>query len=109
MHLHQLTPPEWDRLADDPAFRTLVAAKRRFVIPATVFFLLYFFALPVLLGLAPALMRRPVAGPLTFAFAFALSEFAMAWVLLVLYLLRARKFDEMAEALVTRARERISA
>jgi len=109
VQLHHLTPPEWDRLAGDTDFRALVAAKRRFIIPATIFFLLYFFALPVLLGIAPALMRRTVAGPLTFAFAFALSEFVMAWILLAVYLLRARKFDEMAEALVTRERERLSA
>ncbi len=109
MQLHHLTSSEWDRLAGDPDFRALVAAKRRFILPATLFFLLYFFALPVLLGIAPALMRRPVAGALTLAFAFALSEFVMAWILLALYLLRARRFDEMAEALVTRTRERLSA
>ncbi|NOT61472.1 MAG: DUF485 domain-containing protein [Acidobacteria bacterium] len=37
-------------------FKELVAAKRKFIIPATVFFIVYYFALPLLVGYAPALM-----------------------------------------------------
>ncbi|MHB8145884.1 MAG: DUF485 domain-containing protein [Vulcanimicrobiaceae bacterium] len=109
MQHHHLTPADWERLADDPDFRALVASKRRFVVPATIFFLLYFFALPVLLGVAPALMRRAVIGPLTLAYVFAFSEFIMAWILLALYLLRARHFDVIADRIVANARETFSA
>ena len=105
---HHLTPADWDRLADDPDFRALAAAKRRFIVPATVFSLLYFFALPLLLGVAPALMRRAVIGPLTFAYAFAFSEFILAWILLALYLLRARHFDEIADRIVAKTHETLS-
>jgi uncharacterized membrane protein (DUF485 family) len=48
-------------------------------------------------------MSRPVVGPLTIAYCFALSQFLMAWVLLALYLYRARRFD--LEAARIRRRE----
>jgi uncharacterized membrane protein (DUF485 family) len=90
---HHITPEQWDALAGEPEFRALVAARRRFIVPATLFFIVYFFALPVSVGFAPAVMSRPVWGPLTAAYCLALSEFAMAWILLALYLWQARSFD----------------
>jgi uncharacterized membrane protein (DUF485 family) len=89
----QITPEQWDALAAEPEFRSLVATRRRFVIPATIFFVSYYLALPISVGFAPQLMSRPVIGPLTLAYCFALSQFAMAWILLAAYLMRARAFD----------------
>ncbi|HEY5258067.1 MAG TPA: DUF485 domain-containing protein [Candidatus Baltobacteraceae bacterium] len=93
-HQH-LRPKDWDAVAADPAFAQLLRTKRRFVVPATTFFALYYFSLPVLVGAFPALARRPVWGDLTLAYAFAFSQFAMAWVLLALYVWRARAFDAL--------------
>jgi uncharacterized membrane protein (DUF485 family) len=102
---HHLTPSDWDVVAKDPQFRHLIASKRRFVIPATTFFILYYLALPVLIALRPALMSRPVYGPLTLAFVLALSQFAMAWILLAVYLWRSRSFDKMESQIVETVRE----
>jgi uncharacterized membrane protein (DUF485 family) len=88
-----ISPEQWDALAAEPEFRSLVAARRRFVIPATLFFIVYYLALPVSVGFAPQVMSRPILGPLTLAYCFALSQFAMAWILLAAYLWRARRFD----------------
>ena len=92
MH-RRLTPQRWEALATEPEFRALQRARRRFIIPATIFFIAYYLALPVAVGFFPAAMSRPVAGPLTLAYCFALSQFAMAWILLGLYLWSARSFD----------------
>jgi uncharacterized membrane protein (DUF485 family) len=97
---HHLTPGDWTKVANEPQFRSLIRDKRRFVIPATVFFIAYYLALPVLVGFAPAMMERPVVGPVTVANLFALSQFAMAWILLALYLWRARGYD-VTEKIVT--------
>ena len=61
-HRH-ITPEQWDALAAEPEFRALVSARRRFIIPATIFFVVYYFALPVSVGFAPQLMSRAVWGP----------------------------------------------
>jgi uncharacterized membrane protein (DUF485 family) len=90
---HRAGPTPWDALAAEPEFRALVRSRRRFVIPATIFFIAYYLALPISVGWFPNTMSRPVLGPLSLAFCFALSEFAMAWILLALYLGRARSFD----------------
>jgi uncharacterized membrane protein (DUF485 family) len=94
-HRH-ISADEWHALAAEPEFRSLLTARRRFVIPATIFFIAYYLALPISVGVAPQVMSRAVWGPLTLAYVFALSEFAMAWILLGLYLLRARTFDPQA-------------
>lgn len=95
--------PQWRAVADEPEFRALLRSRRRFVIPATIFFIAYYFALPISVGLAPEAMSRPVLGPLTIAYCFAFSQFFMTWTLLALYLYRARRFD--AEAARLRQRE----
>ncbi|MBV9719867.1 MAG: DUF485 domain-containing protein [Candidatus Eremiobacteraeota bacterium] len=92
----QIKPTRWKELAAEPEFRTLLRSRRRFVVPATVFFIAYYLALPISAGFFPAAMSRPVVGPLTLAYCFALSQFAMAWILLALYMRRARAFDVQA-------------
>ncbi|MBV8638781.1 MAG: DUF485 domain-containing protein [Candidatus Eremiobacteraeota bacterium] len=105
MQHHHLSAREWDELAADADFQALLRARRRFTIPAVIFALAFFFALPLGIALAPDYMRQPIAGPLTRAWVFALLQFVMAWVLLALYMHEARAFDERAEKFVERARE----
>lgn len=89
----------WEALANEPEFRALLRARRRFVIPATIVFVAYYLALPISAGFFPSAMSRPIFGPLTVAYVFALSQFAMAWLLLALYLWIARSFDLRAAKL----------
>ena len=93
-------PPDWDRLAATPAFVELLRAKRRFIVPATVFFLVYYFALPLLTGYMPELMSRKVIGDFSLAYAFALSQFPMAWAVAALYLRAAERFDRAAAGVI---------
>ena len=91
------SPVRWDILANSSSFRTLVREKRRFIIPASVFFLVYYFALPILVGYFPGLMKRRVFGPVNIAYVFALSQFFMAWLLAWIYIRAAVRFDRLAE------------
>ena len=97
--------PRWQSLAAEPEFRSLLRSRRRFVVPATIFFIAYYLALPIAAGFWPKAMSRPVLGPLTIAYCFALSQFVMAWLLLALYLYRARQFD-LAAARIRRRETR---
>ncbi len=94
--MHHARPTRWQAVAATPEFRSLLRSRRRFVIPATVFFIAYYLALPVTVGWLPRVMSRPVLGPLTLAYCFALSQFAMAWILLAVYLRRSLGFDVRA-------------
>ncbi len=64
---------DWDIVANNDEFKALMAAKVRFVVPMTIFFIVYYFALPVLVGYAPEFMSTPVLGPVNIAYLFALS------------------------------------
>jgi uncharacterized membrane protein (DUF485 family) len=90
---------DWERIASTQKFRSLLREKRRFVVPATCFFVIYYFALPVLVGYFPELMSRPVLGPVNLAYLFALSQFLMAWILAWLYVRAAERFDKHANEL----------
>ncbi len=87
-------PSEWDIVARNDEFKDLMAAKARFIVPATIFFVVYYFALPVLVGYAPELMSTPVIGPVNIAYLFALSQFFMAWLIAWLYIRAAGRFDQ---------------
>ena len=96
--------PDWAAIEQTPEFRALVRAKRAFIIPATLFFVAYYFALPALVGYWPDLMSRPVVGHVNLAYLFALSEFVMAWAIMAVYVRRARRYDRMAESLLQRVK-----
>jgi uncharacterized membrane protein (DUF485 family) len=95
---------EWRAIETGADFQQLVAAKRRFIIPATIFFVVYYFALPVLVGYFPDLMDTNVIGNINIAYLFALSQFFVAWVLMYLYVRRAREWDNMASKIVDKVR-----
>ena len=81
-----------------PEFQELVTRRRRFVLPATVFFLTWYFGFVVLAGYAPDFMGESVYEGLTVGYVLALSQFVMVWGLGWLYLRKAdREFDPLAE------------
>ena len=84
---------QWDRVAEMDEFRLLLLARKQFVIPATVFFVVYYFALPILVGYAPEFMSKKVWGQVNIAYLFALSQFFVAWAIAWNYVIAARKFD----------------
>lgn len=96
-----MQPADWDRIASSEKFRLLLREKRRFVLPATMFFIVYYFALPVLVGYFPQWMSRKVLGPVNLAYLFALSQFLMAWIVAWLYVRAAQRFDKLALQLKT--------
>ena len=94
----------WEGLEETTEFKELVRARWRFVAPATIFFLVYYFALPLSNGLFTSFMRTEVIGHINIAYLFALSEFVMAWVLAYFYIRQAtRVFDPLAEKVRQRA------
>jgi len=96
----QVEPVNWDKVAAMDEFKDLVAAKVKFIVPATIFFIVYFFALPVLVGYAPAFMKQEVLGVVNLAYLFALSQFIVAWILAALYMRAAERFDDRARTII---------
>ena len=92
----------WDRIAKSKEFEDLMATKKTFIVPAFIFFLVYYFALPVLVGYAPQFMATKVIG-VNLAYLFALSQFFVAWIIAGLYVRAANNFDRLAKDILDKA------
>jgi len=93
----------WDRVAESHEFRDLMATKKVFIIPAFLFFLVYYFLLPILVGYAPKLMSIKVWGNVNLAYLFALSQFFMAWTIAGLYVRAGDSFDEISKDIIEKS------
>jgi uncharacterized membrane protein (DUF485 family) len=97
---------DWIAAERSPEFQELVKKRRAFVLPATAFFLAWYFGFVILAGYAPDFMGESVYEGLTVGYLLALSQFVMVWVLGFMYLKRAdRDFDPLARKAAARAVE----
>jgi uncharacterized membrane protein (DUF485 family) len=86
----------WSKVAQTSAFQDLMRRKKKFIIPATIFFFVYYMGLPVLAGFTTVLNVQ-VIGALSLAWIYALSQFVMTWTLLHLYIRQANKWDDLVD------------
>ena len=94
---------DWEAVERSPEFRELVKKKKAFIIPATIFFLAWYFGFIILAGYAPDFMGREfITDGLTVGYVLALSQFVMTWVLGWMYL---RRSDKVFDPLAARARD----
>ena len=92
---------DWEAIERSPQFRELIAARRRFVLPATIFFLAWYIGFILLAGYAPDFMARSVYEGLTVGYCLALTQFVMVAALGLMYLRRSEKvFDPLADEVV---------
>jgi uncharacterized membrane protein (DUF485 family) len=94
---------EWARVAETGAFHELMRRKKAFIIPATIFFMVVYFGLPILAAYTTVL-NFTVVGAITGAYVYAFAQFAMTWILMHLYVSRANKWD----GIIDRARQEAS-
>ena len=93
------TEIDWVAAERSPEFQELVKRKRAFVLPATIFFLAWYFGFIILAGYAPDFMGEEfLTDGFTVGYLLALSQFVMTWVLGALYIRKSdRDFDPLAE------------
>jgi len=93
---------DWGAIARDPDFSILIRRKLNLIIPATVFFIIYYFALPIGVGWFPDFMMQKIWGDLNLAYAFAFSQFFMSWALAFVYVFAAAGWDRRQNALLAK-------
>ena len=91
---------KWSRIYESTSYRSMIARKTRVITVMTVFFIAYYFALPVLVAYWPGLMERRVWGHVNWAYLFAFSQFLMAWGVAYVYMRYASRFDQMASGIL---------
>jgi uncharacterized membrane protein (DUF485 family) len=89
---------DWEAVERSPEFQELVSRRRRFVVPATIFFLAWYLGFIALCGYAPDFMAESVYEGLTVGYVLALTQFVMVFALGIMYLRRSAKvYDPLAE------------
>ena len=95
---------DWEAVERSPEFQALVWRKRRFVLGATIFFLVYFMAFILLCGYEPGFMGESVYEGLTVGYVLALTQFIMVWSLGFWYLRKAdREFEPLEQKVIEEA------
>jgi uncharacterized membrane protein (DUF485 family) len=98
----QLRGVDWEAIERSPEFQELVSRRRRFVLPATIFFLAYYMAFILLAGYAEDFMASSVYEGLTVGYCLALTQFVMVLVLGIMYLRKSdREYDPLAQRVVS--------
>jgi len=92
---------DWEAIERSPEFRELIARRRRFVLPATIFFLAWYLGFILLAGYAEDFMGSSIYEGFTVGYLLALSQFVMVWVLAAWYLRKAdHEFDPLEREVV---------
>jgi uncharacterized membrane protein (DUF485 family) len=101
---------DWEAIEASPEFQELVRRRRSFVLPGTIFFLVWYMGFIVLVAYAEDFMSRSVYEGLTVGYCLALTQFVMVLVLGVLYLRKsANEFDPLAAEAIERHEDRAAA
>jgi uncharacterized membrane protein (DUF485 family) len=94
--------PDWQAVERLPEFQELVRARRSFLVPASILFLVVAIGYLLLAAFDHGLMGKQVLGGIPFAWLAALTQVLLTWVLTWAYLRRA---DSAFEPLEKRAAE----
>lgn len=95
----QPTELDYSKIVQTSSFQKLLAAKRNFIIPLSLFFLVFYFALPLTTAYSDVL-NKMAFGDISWAWVFASAQFIMTWVLCSVYSSKARKFDAAVENII---------
>ncbi|WGD65219.1 DUF485 domain-containing protein [Bacillus subtilis] len=83
---------DYKQIAATPSFQAFLKQKRAFIVPSAIFFFVFYFSLPVLTSYF-------TFGAVSWAWLFAIAQFAMTWILSTVYSRRAAHFDQYVSAL----------
>lgn len=89
-------PIQYAEIEQSEKFKELIGSKKRFIIPMTLFFLLFYFTLPILTSYTKVLNHLAI-GPISWAWVYAFAQFVMTWVLCIIYSRKSREFDRKIE------------
>lgn len=93
------TPEEYSNIAKSAHFQQLLRDKKRFIIPFTIFFFCFYFALPILTSFT-TILNTPLIGSITWAWVLAFLQFVMTWAFCMIYYRKASKFDQLSNRII---------
>ncbi|KIL80787.1 DUF485 domain-containing protein [Bacillus badius] len=89
----------YENIASSPKFIQMVKSKNKFLVPLSVFFLLFYFSLPLLTSYSN-ILNKPALGPISWVWIFAFAQFIMTWSLSMIYVRKANQFDQLSDEIL---------
>lgn len=89
----------YTEIAQSEDFKQLLSTKRKFIVPLSIFFFVFYFTLPIMTAYSKVL-TTPAIGAITWAWLFAFGQFIMTWTLVTLYTRKASQFDQIVEKIL---------
>lgn len=87
-------------------FTDLIKKKKAFLLPATIFFLTFYFLLPILAAYTDVLKGDAFFG-LTWAWVYALLQFAVVWIGGLVYMKTAAQYDVTVKEILTKHKKEL--
>ena len=87
---------DYTAIVQTQEFQQLVKEKKRFIVPFTLFFLVFYFALPIMTSYT-SVLNHSFYGHITWAWVFAFGQFIMTWALCMIYSKKAARFDRLSD------------
>lgn len=81
-------------VVESDKFKALIASKKRFIIPMALFFLIFYFSLPIITSYSKVLNTSAI-GAISWAWVYAFAQFVMTWALCIIYSKKSTEFDRM--------------
>lgn len=97
-------PVDYTKIVQSSSFQQLLHDKRNFILPWSIFFLVFYFALPILTAYSKVL-NQTAFGTISWAWVFGGAQFIMTWALCIIYSKRAAKFDQTVESIKRSVRQ----
>lgn len=80
-------------------FQQYMKERKKFILPYTIFFLVFYFLLPICTSYT-TFLNTPAIGDISWVWIFAFAQFVMTFVLCTVYVKKAGTFDKKAEQIV---------
>lgn len=101
-HIHT-QEQRYINIANSNDFHSLLKRKNRFILPMTIFFLAFYFTLPLLTSYTKILHQKAI-GDITWVWVFALAQFIMVWTLAMIYSAKANSFDKDVDIIISNSK-----
>ncbi|PLR96640.1 DUF485 domain-containing protein [Bacillus sp. T33-2] len=93
---HSKTSLNYTKIVRSSSFQQLLHEKKKFLLPFSLFFLAFYFTLPILTAYT-SVLNNPAIGAVSWAWVFAFAQFIMTWSLCIIYTKRAARFDKLVD------------
>ncbi|WP_044642760.1 DUF485 domain-containing protein [Risungbinella massiliensis] len=85
-----------EKIAKSSDFQLLLKKKKAFIVPMSIFFFLFYFALPIFTSYF-TFLNKPAIGSISWAWVFAFLQFIMTWACCIVYNRKAKEFDQIVD------------